>query len=218
MLKGFILFASPSPKKPTAPVFCFFNRQASYMSNLGVSNRFFWDARSRLTTCCHGERAEPWELSRPEKSSLDGSDFVIIILKEKTISVSFYPPKKWRAFWEISWVFPELVQKIVFCGNFKTLRNFKFVIYESMKWWQQKCHVITSWVAYFWAHSNGTLGPLVPPAKIDVRASSRFKRSGSSGEGCWGRAWFSRGKNNLCDKGTHLQIVYCRHDNSFQGT
>ena len=136
------IYFLPSPPQKNPLRWWFFNRQASYMSNLGVSNRFFFgDARSRLITCCHGERAEPWELSRPEKSSSDGSDFVIIILKEKD-HLRFLLPKKIEGLFEKSLGFSQNWSNFFFLGTSKTTEISNRHNWESMKWWHQKCHAM----------------------------------------------------------------------------
>ena len=119
------IYFLPSPPQKNPLRWWFFNRQASYMSNLGVSNRFFfWGCQEQIDYLL--PRWESWALrAEPAREIIIGWIWFCHHHLEGKRPFAFpFTKKNWRAFWEISWVFPELVQ-FFFFGNFKNHRNFK---------------------------------------------------------------------------------------------
>ena len=95
MLKGFI------PLR-----WWFFNRQASYMSNLGVPNQFFWGMPGAdWLLCCHGEESWAlWELSRPDATKQRSIPLFLSTRNHQNFKISkFQNIACWAAyFWAVA--------------------------------------------------------------------------------------------------------------------
>lgn len=167
-------------------MFCFFNRQGlaasrrspkKCMSNLGVPNRIFWGCQEQIDYLL--PRWESWtlgaEAARCDKAAENPPFF---INEESSDSQSHhiswmkipfpfpFTPKKLKGLGEISWVFPELVRKLFFLGNFKI----------------SKFQNITCWVAYFWAVATTPRAPYrVPRRKLMFERPVDLKEAAESG-------------------------------------
>ena len=179
------LFASP-PEKIHHPGVWFFQSprlsckppvpQKIHVQPWSTQAVFFGNARSRLIICCHGESAEPWELSRPDATNQRSIPLFINeessdsqshhILKEKDHFRFLLPPKRLKGLGPKSVGFSQNWSEILF---FRELQKPKFQIchlwvHEVMAPKMSAAMIdkenLTSWVAYLWAHSNDTLGLL----------------------------------------------------------